>query len=254
MSLMQKTASGLAPVTSSLPAYLSVLELNAMYARHGAQGRTDLALGTAATESAAALRDRSTHTGQQASTTISDLAEAVQDIVGAMVVSGANVTLSYDDSGTGQLTVNAVGGGDAEVMRDTIGAALVGINGVSVAVNDSADTITLSISGVTINQVAGLQAALDAKAPTANPTFTGTVSGINMSMISGRGSLDNMTPQSTAIIDWNGTNWQYDGVNVSARPTSSNRVRFILYDPIGSATPPSWALDTVDLLLQKVTP
>ena len=88
-----------------------------------------------------------THT----SLNITDWAEAVQDTVAAMLTSGANVTLTYDDA-AGKVTVTA-SGGDAELMRDTIGAALVGVSGVSVAVNDAADTITLSISGVTSTQI-----------------------------------------------------------------------------------------------------
>jgi hypothetical protein len=96
-----------------------------------------------------------THT----STQVTDFAEAVQDAVAAMLTSGANVTLTYNDvAGTLQVTA---AGGDAEVMRDTIGAALVGTAGVNVAVNDGADTITLSVSGLTISQVTGLQAAID---------------------------------------------------------------------------------------------
>lgn len=85
------------------------------------------------------------------SANIADWAEAVQDTVAAMLVSGANVTLAYDDD-AGKVTVTAVGG-DAEVMRDTIGAALVGVGGVSIAINDEADTITLSLSGVTSVQI-----------------------------------------------------------------------------------------------------
>lgn len=53
----------------------------------------------------------------------------------------------------------------------------------------------------TIGGVTGLQGALDAKAPTASPTFTGTVSGITKSMV-GLGSVDNTSdagkPVSTA--------------------------------------------------------
>lgn len=94
------------------------------------------------------------------STDITDFTEAAQDAVAAMLASGANVTLSYNDAGN-SLQVTA-SGTDAEVVRDTIGAALAGINGVTVAVNDGADTITLSITGLSIAQTTGLQAALDA--------------------------------------------------------------------------------------------
>lgn len=94
---------------------------------------------------------------------ISDFTEAVQDAVGAMLVSGGTLTLSYDDN-AGTVTITGTGT-DAESVRDTIGAAIVGVNGVGVAINDALDTITLSISGLTISQTTGLQTALDAKAP-----------------------------------------------------------------------------------------
>ena len=95
------------------------------------------------------------------STDIHDFVEAVQDAVAALLTSGSNVTLSYDDAGD-KLTVSAAGG-DAEAMRDTIGAALVGINGVTVTINDALDTITLAVTGLTIAQITGLQGALDSR-------------------------------------------------------------------------------------------
>lgn len=113
--------------------------------------RTKLStIAASATANAAdsALRDRSTHTGTQTSATISDLTEAVQDAVAALLVSGANVTLTYNDA-AGSLQVTAAGG-DAEAMRDTIGAALVGVGAVAVTVNDPADTITISTTA-TVN-------------------------------------------------------------------------------------------------------
>ena len=61
-----------------------------------------------------------------------------------------------------KLTVSAAGG-DAEAMRDTIGAALVGINGVTATINDALDTITLAVTGLTIAQITGLQGALDSR-------------------------------------------------------------------------------------------
>lgn len=58
------------------------------------------------------LRDRATHTGTQDASTISNLTEAVQDAVAAMLVQGTNVTLSYDDAaGTLAISSAATGGG-----------------------------------------------------------------------------------------------------------------------------------------------
>ena len=58
-----------------------------------------------------------------------------------------------------------------------------------------------SITGIDISDVAGLQNALDLKAPSASPIFSGTTSGITKAMI-GLGNVDNTAdahkPVSTA--------------------------------------------------------
>lgn len=71
-----------------------------------------IAIAATANASDAALRDRATHTGTQTAATISDLAEAVQDLVAAMAVAGSGVTIVYDDV-LGTLTFSATGGGGA---------------------------------------------------------------------------------------------------------------------------------------------
>jgi len=98
-----------------------------------------------------AAKNRANHTGTQPSSTISDLTEAVQDIVGNFIVAGTNCTVTYDDAGN-TFTINATasGGGttDPEVVRDTIGAALVAGTGIQIVVNDAGDTITISSTAV----------------------------------------------------------------------------------------------------------
>lgn len=69
-----------------------------------------VASGATANAADAALRDRATHTGTQAASTISDFAEAVDDRVAALLVAGSNVTLTYNDAAN-TLTVAASGGG-----------------------------------------------------------------------------------------------------------------------------------------------
>lgn len=111
-----------------------------------------IATSATANASDAALRDRSTHTGQQPSTSISDFTEAVQDAVAALLAQGTNVTLTYDDAGN-VLTIAASGGGgglDAEGVRDAIGVALLGTGNITVTANDALDTITVSTTA-TVN-------------------------------------------------------------------------------------------------------
>ena len=69
-----------------------------------------VATGATANSSDATLLDRANHTGTQTASTISDLSEAVDDRVGALLVAGSNVTLTYND-GANTLTIAAAGGG-----------------------------------------------------------------------------------------------------------------------------------------------
>lgn len=64
-------------------------------------------------------RNRSNHTGTQLSSTISDLQETVEDIIGTKVIAGTNVTISYNDT-TGETTINSTGGGGT---GDVVGPA-----------------------------------------------------------------------------------------------------------------------------------
>lgn len=136
---------------------------------------------SAATQIALDNKADTTHT--HTSTQITDFAERVQDIIGVMF-SGGNVTATYDDA-AGTITLQAAAGGtvtqDPEVIRDTIGAALIGVGLISVAVNDAADTITISTTATAnstdaqlrdrsthtgtqaISTVTSLQTTLDAK-------------------------------------------------------------------------------------------
>lgn len=97
-----------------------------------------------------AAKARANHTGTQVSTTISDLTEAVQDIVAAFVTPGTGMSKTYDDTGnTLTLTATGVGGGvDAEAVRDTIAAALIQGTGIVITYNDAGDSITIDTTAV----------------------------------------------------------------------------------------------------------
>lgn len=81
---------------------------------------------------------------------MSDLTETVQDIVGALIVAGSGVTVSYNDT-AGTFTINSTAGGgstDPEIVRDVIGTAMVAGAGIQITVNDAGDTITVSSTAV----------------------------------------------------------------------------------------------------------
>jgi hypothetical protein len=102
-----------------------------------------VATGATANDTDANLKNRANHTGSQTSATISDLTEAVQDIVGAFFGAGTGASVTYNDAAN-TITVSATGTSDLEAVRDAIGVALVGVGVITVTVNDGADTITIS--------------------------------------------------------------------------------------------------------------
>ena len=67
--------------------------------------------------------DRANHTGTQTAATISDLSEAVDDRVAALLVAGSNISLTYND-GANTLTVASTGGaGNGGTATLNFGAA-----------------------------------------------------------------------------------------------------------------------------------
>lgn len=128
-----------------------------------------------------------THT----SASIDDFVEAVQDVLGATLV-GTGVTVTYDDA-AGEVRITSAGGGgstDLEAVRDAIGVALIGVGNIGVAVDDAADTITITTSATQnstdaalrdrtthtglqpTSSIDGLDAALAAKAVAADVVHT----------------------------------------------------------------------------------
>ncbi len=119
------------------------------------------------------------------SASISDFVEAVQDTL-ATFFNATGATFTYDDVNNQMVVDIPTGGGgagDPELMRDTIGAALIGFGNITVTPNDGADTITITTTATVnstdaalrdrathtgsqgISTVTGLQAELDSKAP-----------------------------------------------------------------------------------------
>ena len=138
--------------------------------------------------------------------------EQAVDAVAAALAAGThtNITVGYNDAGnaislTGAVTYtdenaqdaigNAVGTGLS--YNDTTGAISVDTSTIQARVTNVTDTEIGYLDGVT----SAIQTQIDAKAPIASPTFTGTVAGITKSMV-GLANVDNTTdankPVSTA--------------------------------------------------------
>lgn len=99
---------------------------------------------------------RANHTGTQAAATISDLAEAVQDLVGAMLANGANITVTYDDT-SGQATIAVTGTlpaarmpaftGDVTSAANTTALTLATVNLNVGSFGGAGKTITATVNG-----------------------------------------------------------------------------------------------------------
>lgn len=78
---------------------------------------------------------RSSHTGVQPASSISDLTEVLQDLLASSLVAGANITKTYDD-GAGTITIASSGGGGGIVEGIALSAHTLGTG--SAAANTTA--------------------------------------------------------------------------------------------------------------------
>lgn len=88
--------------------------------------------------------------------------ELIRDTIGAALVAGAGIIITVDDPGDTITIASSITQYTDEMARDAIGAALVGGQGITSTVNDGADTIT-------IDAVPDVQSV--ASAATVTPTF-----------------------------------------------------------------------------------
>jgi hypothetical protein len=80
-------------------------------------------------------------------------AEDVRDIIGAALL-GLGCTIVVND-GANTITVDLTDGVTAELIRDTIGAALVAGSGIAVTVSDVGNTITIAVDDERIRDAIG---------------------------------------------------------------------------------------------------
>ncbi len=78
---------------------------------------------------------------------VAAIKELIRDTIGAALVAGTNITVTVDDAGD---TITIAGLSDAAIderARDALGAALVAGTGISITPNDGSDTITIAATG-----------------------------------------------------------------------------------------------------------
>jgi hypothetical protein len=155
------------------------------------------------------------HTSQQ----ITDLTEAVQDIV-AGFITGTNLTITYNDAGNA-LNLTAVAGTtfDPEATRDAIGAALIGVGNIAVSINDAADTITISTTA-TANST---DAYLLSRANHTGTQAAGTITGLSTVATSGSYADLSAKPTipTTAYIDAGDTAAKARANHTGTQPAST---------------------------------
>ena len=152
-----------------------------------------IASGATANATNSQLRDRATHTGTQAISTVSGLQAAIdakadaaavmtleqlQDAVAAMMQGGThtNLSLTYDDA-AGTISFTALGGGGgltSEEVQDVVGGLTVQGTGILATYNDAANTLTIALAGESYttaekNKLAGI--ATGATANSADATL-----------------------------------------------------------------------------------
>lgn len=116
-------------------------------------------------------------------TLLGTFTESVQDIVGALLVAGANITLTYNDAAN-TLTIDV--SGLTESVQDIVGALGLGGSGLTFTYNDAANTavIDVNVDGSSIEvssdalrvKAAGITNAMLAGSITTDKIDTGALS------------------------------------------------------------------------------
>lgn len=149
----------------------------------------------------------------------------------------SNIT-DFNSSVSGLLPVkNVVGSGYINIVSTT-GNYTVSVTGLQ-----PSGSYASSVHSHAISDVTGLQSALDLKAPLANPTFTGTVSGISKSMV-GLGNVDNTsdankpisTATQTALDNKAASSHTHTASNITDFNTSVSGLVNGIYAPLSSPT------------------
>jgi hypothetical protein len=119
---------------------------------------------------------------------------------------------------SGDTITIAAAGTDVEVVRDTIGSALVSAGYVAITVNDAGDTIT-------IGSTTALQTALDAKAVVNDSLTSSTTATYSVTKIlSSIASVANEPAGSLLVVAKTGGVWPGGTSSTGVRPTSRSDV------------------------------
>ena len=196
----------------------------AWWAGSAAKTKLDgIATGATANATDAQLRDRSTHTGTQTASTISDFASAV------VAAAPPTTNASLLTSGTlpdARLSSNIARTSD-------VSSAVAAVVNAAPATLDTLAELAAAL-GSDANFSTTVTNALAAKAPIASPTFTGTVSGITKAMV-GLGNVDNTSDANKPIST--ATQTALDGKAASSHTHTASAITDFTAAVVAAAPP-----------------
>lgn len=194
-----------------------------------------------ANSSDAVLKDRANHTGAQAANTISDLQEAVQDIMGSSIVAGASIAVTYNDA-LGTVKIDALGGitgttnlnyvpspSDGQVTSDTgTDATIPAATGTNAGLMTPAQVTQLAglgtMSTQNANAVAVTGGAIDGTPIGATTRALGRFTSVDASMGAKFGNVANADP---TVLNWYDRNGVFTpsivGSTTAGAPTAYTR-------------------------------
>lgn len=195
--------------------------------------KEQVGLGSVDNIAAADLRDRSTHTGTQLSSTISDFNEAAQDAVGNSLVSSSNISFTYPDAQnqiTADLSDTGVTAGTYSLLTvDAKGRITNGLSAGSITRFTYTNNATVANSNATHTTVASLTTV---SLPVGLYRFRffgiaqsgSTTNGMGIRIVNGTSTI------STILAKWfigqgaNGTTqaFQYDQIALNTNVTSAS--------------------------------
>lgn len=224
---------GTAVATTATPtATLVATNVQAALAELDTKKETPTAAQSKATAALTAAVQRANHTGTQPSSTISDIVEAVQDIVGAFLQSASpGLTINYDDAGNRLIFTNTGGGG---------GGSGAGVTEYSSATSYPVGS-WVSYLGVAYENVSG--AALFGTTPPGTGT-AGTLGTITSNVVVAVSAVNSSTPVGAFFTPIAATDVSALTYTLFSSTSIAETVKVWLKP--ASAAPPVWTTETPD--------
>jgi hypothetical protein len=157
--------------------------------------------------------------------------EQVQDVVGAMMVSGTNTLWIYDDA-LGTLKVDSSSLSDEDI-QDKVAAMLSAGTNVTVTYNDPAGTLSISSATRTDEEIQDVVAALLAQGSNVTLTYNDAGNSLTIAASGGAGSDDTKADKTANINAQTGTTYTLVAADNNKIVTLENAAAITLTVPAG---------------------